>query len=141
MYQHMNQESMTIFGDGTQTRAFSCIDDIIEPLWNSAVFPKASKEIINLGGIKEYSINEANQILRKVIGEESIVEYKEARHEVKYSIPTYQKSIDILKFEHKVELEQGLTDMWNWAKEQPKREIFVWEKYELEKGIYSFWKK
>ena len=41
---------MTIFGDGEQTRAFSYIDDSLEPLWNAAVRPEASKEIINLGG-------------------------------------------------------------------------------------------
>ena len=34
---------MTIFGDGKQTRAFSYIDDILEPLWNSAVRKEASK--------------------------------------------------------------------------------------------------
>ena len=30
--------------------------------------------------------------------------------------------------------------MWKWAKEQPKRERFVWPEYELDNGIYSFWK-
>ena len=35
MFQHLNGEDMTIFGDGTQTRAFSFIDDSLEPLWNS----------------------------------------------------------------------------------------------------------
>jgi UDP-glucose 4-epimerase len=31
--------------------------------------------------------------------------------------------------------------MWEWAKQQPHRERFVWSNYELDKGIYSFWKK
>jgi UDP-glucose 4-epimerase len=30
--------------------------------------------------------------------------------------------------------------MWEWAQKQPKRDRFVWSEYELEKGIYSFWK-
>ena len=30
--------------------------------------------------------------------------------------------------------------MWKWAQEQPMRERFVWDEYELEKGLYSFWK-
>jgi UDP-glucose 4-epimerase len=30
--------------------------------------------------------------------------------------------------------------MWDWAKKQPNRKRFVWPEYELEKGIYSFWK-
>ena len=140
MYQHLNGEDMTIFGDGTQTRAFSFIDDSIEPLWNSAIREEASKQIINLGGIEEVSIKDASSILRKVIGSGKIT-HLEARHEVKHSIPTYQKSIDILNFKYKTSMQEGLTQMWEWAKNQPTRERFVWEKYEVEKGIYNFWKK
>jgi len=140
MYQHMNGEPMSIFGDGEQKRAFSYIDDILEPLWNAAIRPEASKEIINLGGIEEWSINAANNVLIEVIGGSEVV-YKEGRHEVKYSIPTHQKSVDILGFEHKTTLKDGLTRMWEWAQKQPNRERFHWNEYELDKGIYSFWKK
>ncbi len=140
IYQHMNGEPMTIFGDGTQTRAFSYIDDSLKSLWNAAVLPQASKQIINLGGIEEYSINHACEVLRDVIGGGGVI-YKEARHEVKHSIPTYQKSIDILGFEHKTSLKDGLNEMWYWAQQQPTRDRFVWPSYELDKGIYSFWKR
>ena len=140
MYQHMNGEPMTIFGDGTQTRAFSYIDDSLKSLWNAAVLPQASKQIINLGGIEEYSINHACEVLRDVVGGGEII-HKEARHEVKHSIPTYQKSIDILGFEHKTSLKDGLNEMWKWAQQQPTRDRFVWPSYELDKGIYSFWKR
>jgi UDP-glucose 4-epimerase len=139
MYQHLNGEPMTIFGDGTQTRAFSFIDDSLEPLWKASFKPEASKQIINLGGIEEVSINDASKILREVIGEGEIT-YLEGRHEVKNSIPTFQKSIDILDFEYKTSMKEGLGIMWDWAKKQPMRERFVWPFYELDKGIYSFWK-
>ena len=105
----------------------------------AAIKPEACCEIINLGGIKEYSISEANQILRDVIGDGDVV-YREQRHEVKVAVPTYQKSVDILGFEHKTDLKQGLKLMWEWAQKQPHKERFVWDQYELEKGIYSFWK-
>jgi UDP-glucose 4-epimerase len=140
MYQYINGEPMTIFGDGEQKRAFSYIDDILEPLWNAAVKPEASKEIINLGGVEEWSINDANKVLMEVITNGEVV-YKEGRHEVKNSIPTYQKSVDILGFKHTTTLKEGLTKMWEWAQKQPNRDRFVWDKYELDKGIYSFWKK
>ena len=139
MYQHMNGEPMTIFGDGEQTRAFSFIDDNLEPLWKSAILPEDSKQIINLGGIEEISIKEASDILREIIDGGEVI-HKEARHEVKHSIPTFQKSIDILGFEYKTSLYDGLKIMWEWAQKQPKRNRFVWEKYELDNGIYSFWK-
>jgi UDP-glucose 4-epimerase len=139
MFQYMNGDPMTIFGDGEQTRAFSYIDDNLEPFWNAAVLPQSSKEIINVGGIEEISINEACDTLIKVIGDGSKL-YLEGRHGVKHSIPTYQKSIDILNYQYKTPLEEGLKQMWEWAKQQPKRDRFVWPSYELNKGIYSFWK-
>lgn len=139
MYQHLNGEPMTIFGDGEQTRAFSYIDDSLEPLWNSAILKEASKQIINLGGIEEHTINEANKILREVIGG-GPVQYLEQRHEVKNSIPTWEKSVSILNFRHKTNLKEGLASMWEWAQKQPRRERFIWPSYELDKGIYNFWK-
>ena len=144
MYQHLNGMDMTIFGDGSQTRAFSFIDDSLEPLWNAAVREKAAKEIINLGGIEEHSILSANIILKDVITEDTNKRpntiFLEKRHEVKHSIPTYQKSIDILGFEYKTDMKSGLKQMWEWAKQQPMRDRFVWPSYEIDKGIYSFWK-
>ena len=139
MYQHLNNKPMTIFGSGEQTRAFSYIDDSLEPLWLSAIEKKASKNIINLGGIKSVSILEANKILIEVIGDGSTV-FFEKRHEVKHAIPTFKKSIDILNFNHKTDLKKGLTQMWNWAKTQPMRNQFIWPSYELDKGLYSYWK-
>lgn len=140
MYYHLNNQPLSIFGDGTQVRAFSYIDDSLEPLWNAAILEKASKQIINLGGITDHSIKDAAEILIDVMGG-GMIEYHEKRHEVHIAIPTYQKSIDLLAFEHKTDLKEGLEKMWNWAKEVPMKERFVWDQYEIEKGIYSFWKK
>jgi UDP-glucose 4-epimerase len=139
MYQHLNNTQMTIFGDGEQKRAFSYIDDSLEPFWNAIIREEASKQIINLGGIEEYTINEAATILREVMGAGE-VKYEEKRHEVKNSIPTWEKSINILGFEHKTSLKEGLEKMWEWAKVQPMRERLIWDNYEIDKGIYSFWK-
>ena len=145
MYQYMNDMPLTIFGDGNQRRAWSCIDDCLEPMWKAAFIPRASKEIINLGGIEFTTINEACRVVREVIGGGDVkkmpaIAYEEARHEVKNAYPTWRKSESILGFEHITSLKDGLAEMWEWAQSQPNRERFVWENYELEKGIYSFWK-
>ena len=139
MYYHLQGQPITIFGDGTQSRAFSYIDDSLEPLWNAAITPEASRQIINLGGIHEYTINEAADTLSEVLGGAEKV-YLEKRHEVHTAVPTFQKSVDILGFEHKTDLKEGLEKMWAWAQNQPLRDRFVWKDYEIEKGIYSFWK-
>jgi len=139
MYQHLNGKPMTVFGSGNQTRAFSYIDDSLRPLWNAAIEPRASKQIINLGGIHSVSILEANNILKNVIGCTENTVFFEKRHEVMHAISTYQKSIDILGFKHETDLEDGLMKMWEWAKVQPMRNQFIWPSFELDKGLYSFW--
>jgi UDP-glucose 4-epimerase len=139
MFQTLNNQPMTIFGDGNQTRAFSYIDDILEPLWISAVSEKTSKQIINLGGTKEYTINEANKILQNVTGNNNTL-YLESRNEVKNAHPTWQKSFDLLNYKDTLTLEEGLLKMWEWAKSQPSRPQYKWSEYEINKGIYSFWK-
>lgn len=139
MYKHLNGNPLTIYGTGEQVRAFSYIDDCLEPLWKAATLPEASHQIINLGGTKEYSINEAAETLIRVMGGGS-VQYLEERHEVKYAWSTWQKSVDILGYKDTTTLEQGLALMWEWAKTQPNREQKRWKDYEVSKGIYSYWK-
>jgi UDP-glucose 4-epimerase len=139
MYYHLNNKPLSIFGDGSQIRSFSYIDDSLEPLWNAGFSKKASCEIINLGGIKHCSIKEAADTLIKVMGGGEI-EFHEKRHEVHTAIPSYQKSIDLLDFDHKIDLEEGLIYMWKWAKNIPMKKRFVWDNYEIEKGLYKFWK-
>ena len=141
MYQILNDMKPTIFGDGEQVRAFSYVDDSLKPFWNASQNDDCIGEIINLGGIKEYTINEACNILLKVTGTHLKSQYLEQRHEVKYAWSTWDKSVDMLGFEHKIDLEEGLTRMWEWANEQPKRKRFFWSNYELTKGIYGFWKR
>ena len=53
---------------------------------------------------------------------------------------TLLESIDILDFKHKTDLYDGLCEMWSWAQQQPLRDRFIWPNYELDNGIYSFWK-
>ena len=140
MYQYMNGEDMTIFGDGEQTRAFSFIDDTLEPMWKAGIRENCSKEIINLGGTKFYSIKEANNILKEVLGGGNTI-HLEPRHEVKDAHPTWDKSVELLEFEDKTSLHDGLKQMWEWVQTQPQRERFHWGNYEIEKGIYNYWKK
>ena len=140
MCQYMNGDDMTILGDGEQTRAFSFIDDTLEPMWKVGIQDNCSKEIINIGGTKFYTIKEANNILREVIDAGDIV-HLEPRHEVKDAHPTWQKSVELLGYEDKTTLYDGLKQMWDWAQKQPMRDRFVWGEYEIDKGIYEYWKK
>ena len=141
MYQLLNNGQPTIFGDGLQVRAFSYVDDSLEPFWTASQNDNCIGEIINLGGITEYSIKDACNALIEVSGIQTKPQYLEPRHEVKYAWSTWEKSVELLGFEHKVDLHDGLAKMWEWARNQPERGRFVWTDYELNRGIYEYWKK
>lgn len=139
MYQKLNNQPFTIFGNGMQNRQFSYIDDCLLPFWKAAVSEKASKQIINLGGIKVTSVLEAATLLKEITGGGEII-FLEQRHEVKDALPGHMLSVDLLDYNDKISLKEGLTLMWEWAKIQPKRKRYHWDQYELEKGIYQYWK-
>ena len=139
MYQHLTGNPMSIYGDGEQTRAFSYIDDCVPYFWMGAVDERASKQIFNIGGDDHITINDACNLLIDVIGSGSKI-HLEQRHEVKHAWVTHDKIKSVLDFKQVTSLRDGLGKMWDWAKNQPMRERKIWETYELDKGIYNFWK-
>ena len=140
MYEHLQGNPIVVFGDGLQKRAFSYIGDIVEPLYNAAILPESSKEIIHLGGKNPITILKAAEILIEIMGGGNII-HKEARHEVKDAYCTWNKSEKLLGYKEQYSFKEWLTKMWEWAKVQPDRPQFIWPKYEIDKGIYSYWRK
>jgi len=138
MYQHMNGEPLTIFGDGSQRRAFSYIDDSLEPMWKAGIDKRASKQIINLGSQIAITIKEASHILSKIMGGAEVV-HLEPRHEVHQAFSTHEKSELLLDFKDKTSYWDGLSTMWEWAQQQPKRKRKNME-YEIDKEMYSYWR-
>jgi UDP-glucose 4-epimerase len=145
MYKVMNDDYITIFGDGLQRRAFSFIDDTLEPMWRAGWEPKARCEVINLGGIHSNTILGIAECVASTAVDLGIVKEKPKimhlpkRHEVYYAFSTYDKSVNILGFEHKTDIEKGIREMWEWAVKQPKRPRFVWKHHELDEGLYPYW--
>lgn len=140
MLQMLEEKSPTIYGDGTQTRAFSYIDDIIPCLWRAATEPKAHCQIVNVGGMHAATLTEALDTLYRVTDSQTVRTHLEERHEVKHAWSTSQKSVDILGYAETTSLSEGLERMWSWVLKQPPRSRKFWARYELDKGLYSFWK-
>lgn len=138
MYKGLAGDPITVYGDGLQTRAFSEMTDSLEPLWRAGVDSKASKQIVNLGGIREATILDVAQIVGELSGAPII--HLPPRHEVRHAHSTWKRSVELLGFEHKTELYDGIKNMWEWAQTQPKRERFIWQDFELDTGLYPYWK-
>ena len=137
----LNNEPITIFGDGTQVRAFSDIKFYMGP-FEKLMFDH-SREIFNLGADKEYTINEAAELLASVALEfdfNAEIEHLEKRNEVHTAYCDHTKAKELLGFDDQTDLRETMRTMFEWALEQPNREVLTMD-YEIEKGLYSFWKK
>lgn len=119
LYQILNNQPMTIFGDGSNKRCFTAVEDILKPMYNAIEVPR---EIINIGSPVSYSIMEANLILQDITGYRN-VEHLDARHEVEEAVCRIEKSIHMLHYRYKTSLISGLHKMWEWSKEQKMRPL------------------
>ncbi len=132
-YNALNNLPLVIFGDGENKRSFTYIDDIIKPLWNAH---KVSKQIINLGSEKVYTINQVAEIFSEITGYRNII-HTEPRPEVGEAFCSIEKSKLLLGFEDKTDIYNGLERMWEWAKQQPKRELQIPPKLEVTINAHS----
>jgi UDP-glucose 4-epimerase len=139
MYNFLYDKPIQIYGDGKQTRNFTYIYDIMPALLDLGEDPRYSREILNLGGDKTYTLNDAAKIFQHVIGKCEI-EYLPSRHEVKWANPNTSKCEELMSFAP-TSLSIGLKMMWEWVREQKapeegRRKMVP----EITVGLYDHWK-
>ena len=106
-----NRDSITIYGDGEQTRGFLYVDDAVEATL-LALRTQCSSEIFNIGTGKSTSINELARLLMNLTGVKVKVRRKKARvGEIKHSHADISKATQKLGFRPKVELKKGLLEI------------------------------
>ena len=137
----LNGEPILVYGDGEQTRAFSDISFYMEPFEKLAT--DLDGEIFNIGADKYWSINKVAELVVEIAqkhGIKATIEHKEPRHEVKHAFCDHSKAKELLDFKDNTDIMILIERVFEWAKTQPDRKIKLMN-YEVEKGIYSFWKK
>ncbi|PMP66518.1 MAG: nucleotide sugar epimerase [Thermodesulfobacterium geofontis] len=110
-------KSIKIYGDGTQARDFTYIDDIAEG--TILALKPLGYEIINLGGGKNpISINQIIEILEKLMGKKAKREYLDFhKADVKITWADIEKAKRLLGWEPKINIEEGLKRTIEWALE------------------------
>lgn len=140
MRQILDGRPMTVYGDGSQTRAFTYIDDILPALWLCAIDPRTKNETYNFGNDSVTTISELSQMLGYIAGY-SEVNYLPPIYEVPAAFCDHSKAKMHLGMECPTSLYDGLVKMWDWAKIQPKRFVKEWDKFEIDNGLYTMWKR
>ncbi len=124
--QACNKEPFTIFGDGTQTRSFCDVRDVVTALDLLAENPASIGEIINVGNDREISINELAGLVCKCTGSlnpSQYIPYNEAYGveftDISQRRPDLSKLSKLITFKHKWTLAETITDLVSHYKKTP----------------------
>ena len=108
--QAINNQPLTIYGDGSQTRSFCYVLDMVEALYSLATANNLAGEIINIGNPNEKTILEIADIVKKLIQSKSEIIFKIiGKDDPKRRCPNINKAKKLLNWQPKVDLEDGLS--------------------------------
>jgi UDP-glucose 4-epimerase len=141
MNQVMQGKPLPVFGDGTQTRAFSYIDDVAPYIARSVEIPKAYNQVFNIGADTPYSIIELAYTVAKAFGELPNIQYLPARNEVVHAYANHEKASRVLGVETSVDLESGVKKMADWAQKMGVRQGPLFANIEIQKNLPSAWQE
>ena len=115
IFQALNDQKITLYGDGSQTRSFCYVDDLIEGM--ILLMESNYQYPMNIGNPKEFSIKELANLIRTLVNPKLDFEYKELpQDDPKQRKPSIQLAKDLLKWEPKTELKDGLIQTIDWFK-------------------------
>lgn len=107
---------LTIFGDGSQRRDFTYIDDIAEGTIRG--LNVSGFNIINLGGNHPYSINELISLVEKELGSKAVINYKDfEKTDIVATWADIQKAKKLLGWQPLTDLPSGIKKTVAWYKE------------------------
>ena len=117
--QALNGQPLTVFGDGSQTRSFCYVSDLIEGIFKLAT--SDFHEPINLGNPREMTIQQfANEIIR-ITGTKSAIEYKPLPvDDPRVRQPDIARAKEVLGWEPRVDFEEGIQTTIEYFKESLK---------------------
>jgi dTDP-glucose 4,6-dehydratase len=116
--QALDGQPITVFGDGTQTRSFCYVDDLIRGL---VLLADSGEHLpVNLGNPSEFTLNELAETVLRVTGAKSEIVYEALPvDDPQVRQPDITRARQLLGWEPKIELEEGLRRMLGSVHREP----------------------
>lgn len=115
MNQVMHGQPMTIFGDGSQTRAFSHIDEVAPIIARAPLVPEARGEIFNVGADQPTSVLDLAQEVGAAFGQKPEIVHLPPRLEVVHAFASHEKVRRVFGPSEPIRLADGIGRMAEWA--------------------------
>ncbi len=139
MNQLMQGNPLTIFGDGSQSRAFSYVGDIAPTIANSVNVRAAKNQLFNIGADAQFTVAELAKEVCKAMGKEGHIRYLEARNEVAHAYSSHEKAKAIFGNSKITNLQDGLKKMADWALKTGSKKSSVFGNIEIKEKIPTIW--
>lgn len=141
MNQILQGKPLTIFGDGTQQRAFTYVGDIAPVIARSVEVPEAYNEVFNIGGDIPYSVNELARAVMEAMGREVPIRYLPPRQEVLHAYADHTKAYRVFGIspENLTPLPEGLRRMAAWVKAVGARKTPPFKNIEVTSKLPAIW--
>ncbi len=139
MNQIMQGKQLTVFGDGTQTRAFSYIDDVAIPIAKCVNIPAAQNEVFNIGADKPYTVNELATVVCNEFGVSPDIKHLTARNEVLHAYSDHAKAHRVFGAPTGITLQEGIARMAAWAKKTGARQGQEFGNIEITEKLPDGW--
>jgi UDP-glucose 4-epimerase len=111
-------EAITVFGDGTQSRAFTHVADVVAALLKLVVEPKAIGQVINIGNMQEVTMTQLAERVRELSGSKSIIKhipydeaYESGFEDMPRRVPDLTRVKGLIGYEPKHELDNILVQV------------------------------
>ncbi len=123
MGQALRGEDLTVFGDGSQTRSFCYVDDLVEGIYRLLLSNCADP--VNVGNPMEITIAQFAEEIIKLTGTNQKVIYQPLPiDDPKQRQPNIDKAKSILGWEPKISRQEGLRITWEYFKSLPKERLY-----------------
>jgi UDP-glucose 4-epimerase len=139
MNQILQGQPMTIFGDGTQTRAFSYVDDVAPMIADAIDTPASWNETFNVGADRPYSLLQLANAVASAMGVSASIQHLEARHEVQHVHSSHDKARRVFGARPQTPLAAGLDRMAAWVRVHGARTSAPFDGIEITRNLPVSW--
>ena len=139
MNQLMQGNPLTIFGDGSQTRAFTYVGDIAPIIANCVDHQDCYGEVFNIGADKDYSVKELATEVMNAMEIDGELRFLDARNEVVHAHSDHSKIKNIFGEYSKTTLSNGLKGMVDWAKDTGVKKSEKFKNIEITEKLPPIW--
>jgi len=139
MNQILQSQPMTIFGDGTQTRAFSYIADVAPLMADAMTTPGARNEVFNVGADHPSSLNELAAAVAGAMDVAPHVVHLPERLEVRHAYAAHDKLRRVFGERPETPLNAGLDEMAAWVRSHGARQSARLREVEIARNLPASW--